>query len=353
MFESIEIKKYRSIKSLKIENLKQFNLVVGSTNIGKTTLLEGIFLTVNPDNMNLILSLNSFRKIPYQTKSFLINLFYELDPVNIIEIKAITKERENNIRDLKYSAILNQDNSFSLTDESLSSTASPDALKIDHLLLTINEQQEYLLTLRPLGELERAGNVLLDPFKKELKKGNAYKMTFNGRFEHISAFAGAFSGKYDILVENNEKEEFLSLIHKIDPNIKKIEKTDKDILIDYGFKKPIPIGSLGNGMIKVLNIIAAIFCTKNGIVLIDELENGMHYELLDILWDAIYHTASKFKVQIIATTHSYDCIRAFYNKSQNYEIRLLRLEKENDIHESINYNKEDIKVLIEEDMEVR
>ncbi len=47
MFESIEINQYRGIKHLKVENLKQFNLVVGATNIGKTSLLEALFLANN------------------------------------------------------------------------------------------------------------------------------------------------------------------------------------------------------------------------------------------------------------------------------------------------------------------
>jgi AAA15 family ATPase/GTPase len=286
MFESIEINQYRGIKHLKIENLKQFNLVVGATNIGKTSLLEALFLSINPDNMGLLFTINSARKIPY-TLNFLRNLFYKADPLNIINIKAITKEKENNIRDLKYSAIQNQESSIDLADESSIPTASYTTPLINKLSLVINDIHEIIFTVKPLNELERDGNVLIKPFKKEILTGNPYKMTFNGRFEHSLSYTGSFSAKYDGLIENMEKEEFLDLICKIDPKINSLEKTDKGILIDYGFKKPIPIEVLGKGMIKVITIIAAIFNTKNGVVLIDELENGMHYELLDLFWDCI------------------------------------------------------------------
>jgi len=352
MFESIEINQYRGIKHLKIENLKQFNLVIGATNIGKTSLLEALFLAINPDNMSLIFTINSVRRIPY-TPNFLRNLFYKADPLNTINITAITKEEENKIRDLKYSAIQNQESSIDLTDESPITTTSSAKPLIDKLSLIINDIHEYIFTQRPLNELERRGNVLINPFKKEILNNNPYKMTFNGRFEHSLSYTGSFSAKYDGLIENMEKEEFLNLIRKIDPKINSLEKTDKGILIDYGFKKPIPIEALGKGMINVINIIAAIFNTKNGVVLIDELENGMHYELLDLFWEAIFKTASKFNVQIIATTHSYDCIKSFYNKHQNNEIILNRIEKKNAVHECMAYNSEEIKILIEEDMEVR
>lgn len=352
MFDSIEINQYRGIKHLKIENLRQFNLVVGATNIGKTSLLEALFLAINPDNLSLIFTINSARKIPY-TSNFLRNLFYKADPLNTINIIAKTKEKGNNIRDLKYYAIQNQENPINLEEKSPIPTASSTRPSIDKLSLVVNNIPEVSFTLRPLSELEKGGNVLFKPFIKEILTDNPYKMTFNGRFEHSLSYTGSFSAKYDGLVENMEKEEFLNLIRNIDPKINSLEKTDKGILIDYGFKKPIPIEALGRGMIKIITIMAAIFNTKKGVVLIDELENGMHYELLDLFWKAIFKTASNFNVQIIATTHSYDCIRSFYNKHQNNEILLNRLEKENDIHESMAYNSEEIKILIEEDMEVR
>jgi len=358
MFESIEINQYRGIKHLKIDNLKQFNLVVGATNIGKTSLLEAIFLAINPDNMGLIFTINSSRKIPYTPANYLRNLFYKADPLNFINITAITKEKENNIRDLKYSAIQNQERSINLTDESPIPTASSATLLIDKISLTINNNQKYMFTLKSINELERKGNVIINPFKKEILAGSPYEMTFNGRYEHSLLYTGSFSAKYDGLIENTEKEDFLNLIRKIDPKIKTLEKTDKGILIDYGFKKPIPIEVLGKGMIKIINIIAAIFNTKNGVVLIDELENGIHYELLDLFWKTIFKTASNFKVQIIATTHSFDCIQAF-NKAyldlkENDNLRLYRIEKSKDDDcEITEYNHKEINSYIEKKWEIR
>ncbi len=356
MFESIKIIQYRGIKHLKINNLKQFNLVVGATNIGKTSLLEAIFLSINPDNMGLIFTINSSRKIPYTPDYFLRNPFYKADPSNIINITAITKEEENNIRDLKYSAIQNQERLINLIDESPIPTASSATKLINKISLTINNDQKYMFTLKPINELKR--NVIITPFEKEILEGSPYEMTFNGRYEHSLQYTRSFSVKYDGLIENTEKEDFLNLIRKIDPKIKTLEKTDKGILIDYGFKKAIPIEVLGKGMIKIINIIAAIFNTKNGVVLIDELENGIHYELLDLFWNTIFKTASNFKVQIIATTHSFDCIQAFNkaysNSEENDNLRLYRIEKSKDDDcEITEYNHMEINSYIEKKWEIR
>jgi AAA15 family ATPase/GTPase len=352
MFESIDINQYRGIRNLKIENFQQFNLVVGATNIGKTTLLEALFLAINPENMALIFTINSSRRIPY-TSNFLRNLFFKADPSKNIKIIALTKENEYATRVLEYSAISNQQDSIDLTDDTPIPGISTKTSVIDKLLLTINNTHKYEFSIISSAELKNKGSGLIKPYNIKILEGEPYKMTFNGRFEHVFSYTDSFSAKYDGLVENGEKEEFLTLIREIDPNIRTIEKTDNGILIDYGFKRLIPIEVLGKGMIKVINSVAAIFNTKNGVILIDEVENGMHYELLDIFWDAIYRSASKYNVQIIATTHSYDCIEAFYKKHQNNEICLYRIEKEKDIHSSVKYNTEEIKTLTEENLEIR
>jgi AAA15 family ATPase/GTPase len=357
MFESIEIKQYRGIKHLKIDNLKQFNLVVGATNIGKTSMLEAIFIAINPDNMGLVSMVNSIRRIPYSPNYFE-NFFYKADPSNDINIIAKTKEEKENIRKLKYCAILDQETPIDITDKSPIPTASSAKPLVDKISLIINDDTEYKYTLKPLNELEREGNVLINPFRKELVKGNPYKMTFNGRYEHALHYTGSFSAKYDGIVENKEKKDFLDLIRRIDPKLNTLEKTEKGVLIDYGFKKLLPIQVLGMGMIKIINIIAAIFNTKNGLLLIDELENGVHYELLELFWKTIFNTASEFNVQIIATTHSFDCIQS-YNKAysgleQNENLHLYRIEKnEDDECEITEYNHEEINSYIEKQWEIR
>ena len=61
MYNSFEIEKFKSINSLKIENLSRINLFFGRNNCGKTTLLEAIFLLSGISNPELFRRCNSFR----------------------------------------------------------------------------------------------------------------------------------------------------------------------------------------------------------------------------------------------------------------------------------------------------
>jgi AAA15 family ATPase/GTPase len=53
-----------------------------------------------------------------------------------------------------------------------------------------------------------------------------------------------------------------------------------------------------------------MFQCENGVLLIDEMENGFHYQSMPILWRAIIQTAKELNVQVFATTHNIDTLQA-------------------------------------------
>ena len=59
------------------------------------------------------------------------------------------------------------------------------------------------------------------------------------------------------------------------------------------------------------DIILKIFSAKNGFLLIDEFENGLHYSVQPKIWELIFELAYRFNIQVFATTHSWDCIESF------------------------------------------
>ncbi len=50
-------------------------------------------------------------------------------------------------------------------------------------------------------------------------------------------------------------------------------------------------------------------CHAN-VVLIDEIENGIHHTVMRDLWEVIVKHSRESNTQIFATTHSYECIEA-------------------------------------------
>ncbi len=75
--------------------------------------------------------------------------------------------------------------------------------------------------------------------------------------------------------------------------------------------EPVPLNSLGEGMLRVLQLVLKIFSAKGGFLLVDEFENGLHYSVQEKIWALVFDLAAKLDIQVYATTHSWDCIENF------------------------------------------
>ena len=78
-----------------------------------------------------------------------------------------------------------------------------------------------------------------------------------------------------------------------------------------GLAYPIPLASLGDGMLRILQLVLKLFSAKGGFLLIDEFENGLHYSVQEKVWRLLFELSEKLDIQIFATTHSWDCIESF------------------------------------------
>lgn len=82
---------------------------------------------------------------------------------------------------------------------------------------------------------------------------------------------------------------------------------------------PVPLGSMGDGMLRVLQIILKVFSAQGGFLLIDEFENGLHYSVQEKIWALIFKLAEQLNIQVFATTHSWDCIESFTKVAIDYQ----------------------------------
>src|SRR3954452_10370521 len=89
---------------------------------------------------------------------------------------------------------------------------------------------------------------------------------------------------------------------------------------------------MGEGMVRLLSLVLEITNASNGVVLIDEIETGLHHSVLRTVWRAIGKASRRSNTQVFATTHSWECISAAHEaflESGHYDLRLHRLERIN------------------------
>jgi hypothetical protein len=118
------------------------------------------------------------------------------------------------------------------------------------------------------------------------------------------------------------EEYVLKGLHLFDDKIQKvglIVKPNSNIPMIFIEKERIPLKHLGEGMFRVFHIILALVNAKEGFLLIDEFENGLHYTVQPKVWEFIFKLAKELNVQVFVTTHSWDCVTAFAETTQQNE----------------------------------
>lgn len=98
------------------------------------------------------------------------------------------------------------------------------------------------------------------------------------------------------------------------------------------------------------------FCSKGGVVFIDEIDTGLHYSRLADMWRMVIRTAKDLDVQVFATTHSNDCIRGLADAVREEEdfvdeVAIFRIDRRTD--EAIRYSGSELDVIVNHEIEVR
>ncbi|MGL4595697.1 MAG: AAA family ATPase [Thermoguttaceae bacterium] len=301
---SLSIQNYRSLDGLQIERLGQVNLIVGPNNIGKSSLLEAIliwgtkrhFLTIRDilrsrDECNVDFP-DQFQVAPYFGIHHLFTGFPELSgqtpPITIS-----TVDGRNTV-------------SLELADAPRdAATLAPGPLVTFDLYN--DPKRPYGLLIGGSLEFARNGEAQFVHYleQKCLYLSpciiNAAKMPASKLWEQVE-----ISGRETAVLDS---------LRLIDTRIEKIFFIGSNPRIPVcrikGLDRPVPLHNLGDGVSRLFELILGIVNVAGGICLIDEFENGLHWSVHEQVWDVVFQTAQKLDVQIFATTHSLETLKAF------------------------------------------
>ena len=120
--------------------------------------------------------------------------------------------------------------------------------------------------------------------------------------------------------------------------------------------RPVPLKSLGDGVTRVFAAGLALANSRDGFLVIDEAENGIHHALQPDFWNMVLRAAHENNVQVLATTHSWDCVTGFARAAvQVADVAgvLIRLEKDGEQVRAVEYSEEELQTAAEQHIEVR
>ena len=165
--------------------------------------------------------------------------------------------------------------------------------------------------------------------------------------------------QFSSLLKNKYDQNILKALQIIDPNVQRIEVLSEpsgpSIYLDIGLDALVPLAVCGEGMVRLFSIILELIASRNGVLLIDEIDNGLHHKVMPTLWKLLDELVEKHQVQVFGTTHNDDIIRSALDVYAGKEgtLGLSRIDKRDDRHVMVSYSDEAMQGVREVPFEVR
>jgi len=360
MLRSFRARNFRCFQDTEVKELAGVNLFIGKNNVGKTSLLEALFLHAGPSNPDLPMHLNFLRGV----SQFELNaeeiwgwLFTGRRLDEAIELRGIDKEGKERI--LRIQLGTSESTPISAPSNgkpgpARSASVATTALGPRNLLLRYEENGKHLGTSRalilaegpqPTVKLEPAGylapplSIYLSPAVQNLA-------------ENVERFSR--------LQDAGQEQDLLKTLQVLEPRLTRLAVSFKGgvpmIQGEIGMPRLLPLPFLGAGMGRLLSYLLAIACTPKGAVFIDEVENGFHYTALPRVWSAVADFAEHYDTQVFATSHSDECIAAAhraFSERLRYDFSLHRLDRVEGKIVAIPIAREMLETAQARDLEVR
>ncbi len=364
MLESFSVKNLRCLNDIKFTGLKKINLITGENNVGKTALLEAIFLHsagVNPQTIFTIDGLRGFDTLKLyasqRNRPPWSPLFANFQEENKIVLTGTSTRKRKRVVSLRMISELDEVERILKRFTSESSDSSPDPLRSTPLsnpqIIEMTEKEPNKKS-RKYYMLHDRGRIQVAPIPAK-PSVQAYYMSPrnpNPSIEQADRFAELQLDKRDSLL--------VDALKLVEPRLQRLSMVvhagQPVIHGDIGLSRLVPIPFMGAGMMRLTGIVLGIINYQRGIILIDEIEVGLHYSIIGKVWQTIAKIAKQFNTQIFATTHSRECILSAHNtfkKMKNYDFNYSRLERQKGKMRSISYDFETLQTAIDSGLEVR
>jgi hypothetical protein len=330
---NLSIRQFRTFRDLKIEGLGRVNLFTGRNNTGKSTVLEAVRLLASGASPSVIHNILRYREedlgekgeharpADSEGKFSLSSLFHGFPSLNgklnAIEIASSGGERpmELSIAVGWYSEERHPGGARSRVP--MQGTI-PDILESEALpgIIVTVDKEERVLSLEYLSRYYYRGRPPY-PYPIEPPDESSLPCMF------VSPYGGegtATLGRlWDEVVLSDRETDVVKALGIIDPKISAVSMVGEEatrqgrkaIVRTDSFPRPVPLRSFGDGMNRLFGIVLNLVNAKDGLLLIDEFENGLHYTVQVDVWRVIFGIAKRLGIQVMATSHSWDAIEAF------------------------------------------
>ena len=361
MYQALSIQNFRCFRQIAMDGFRRVNLITGKNNVGKTALLEALWLYHGYQNPVLGVTIDKFRGIEtFRKDDFLRNLFSGFDTKDPIKFSAVDingREQALNIsigqKTISSVSVGNGKNGESHADLSAAEVISQETTEpMDReVVYEVTDVSGTRVSARAFFE---GTDISVKQVARERKSSGIF---LAARAPHNYA---VIAERLSNLAVEKMEEVIVNALQIVEPRLLSIRVQYRGglplIYGDIGLKRLIPFPLMGDGMSRLLGIALAMTDARDGILLIDEIENGIHHSVMLKLWKAVSTLAQINNAQVFATTHSIECVLAAYeafNANEPYDFSLYRLDQAEGEIKAVQYDKETLEAAVETNLEVR
>jgi len=257
--QHIAIDNYKCFDNFKVENFKRVNLIAGKNNVGKTALMEACYINVEVNSSKALQSIIEGR--------YLSDFFGEL-------LKEVGSQYIMNI---------------------------------------VNEKAKVFDGFRIFSNHNEAKNSY---DTKELKVQNKKNIFYMNSYRISSK---SLDTLYSTILENRLESEIDKNLHQFDKNLDSfriMSSEAKCSVVNGSFRN---INEFGDGVSRYITYLCIFYTVQDGIIFVDEIDNGIHHTKFDEMWKIILQLSKQNNVQVFATTHSKECIESYARVSKELE----------------------------------
>jgi AAA15 family ATPase/GTPase len=326
MIESIRVENFRCYQKLELEKLRRINVIVGKNASGKTALLESIFIAggnspeiaIRVDSLRGLGSKIQIKLVRSAYESLWRDLFFGFDQNKNISIHLMGSPTNTRSVNISYS----RGESFTLPISEVVNVDSPLIVPIVFEWSDLNRvasRSEVRVTPEGLV-LGGGGEALPLSFFSSATQSNPTENA--DRFSDLSK-----RGKGEAVIEGLRKE----FPYVDDVSIQMRASTAMLYASIKNIPEKMPLGLVSSGINKLVSLMLGIADKPQGIVLVDEIENGFYHDTLPTIWSTLWRLCKGYNAQLFASTHSQECLKALLPAiNQNEEdFLLIRTYKEN------------------------
>ncbi len=308
-FSEIKINEYKVLSNIEFKNINKINLIAGVNNSGKTTLLEAVLLLSKQNEFDEFLEIQKIRG-KFNEVFDIPNTFLKNHTPDKINIKGKFENINTKIEYTKKEQVAEIEAQNHVCSFTVNSFVETD--KINEKLEETLKSEVHLYG----DKFNYTDSSIISNIQRNICLSEFYSpFAFQQREKLNDAYSASVRTKIVDTTTHDKIIEFLK--NKIDAKIKDIKLIidDDDIrfIVNHeSFDTVKDLTEFGDGLQRMYAIALQFAAVQNGVLLIDELENAIDYKRLSDFAGLIIELAIEFNVQVFITSHSKECINAFY-----------------------------------------